>query len=160
MARSFTLCLEHRISPSWLVLLVLKQLSILRLRSLQGYLAAMSASSYSLVSIVQRFGPRVNPMPQALNLALDFWVGLLVRRRKRTSWRVLRSLQGYLAAMSASSYSMVSMVQRFGPLMNPGGAAISLTYNASNLTIPGYGGGMSSAKAVGARGEEGVEHMR
>jgi len=40
------------------------------------------------------------------------------------------------------------MVQRFGPLMNPGGSVISLTYNASNLTIPGYGGGMSSAKAV------------
>ena len=40
------------------------------------------------------------------------------------------------------------MVQRFGPHMNPGGAVISLTYNASNQTIPGYGGGMSSAKAV------------
>lgn len=40
------------------------------------------------------------------------------------------------------------MVQRFGPLMNPGGAVISLTYNASNRIIPGYGGGMSSAKAV------------
>ena len=47
------------------------------------------------------------------------------------------------------------MVQRFGPLMNEGGAVISLTYNASNRIIPGYGGGMSSAKAVsaGARGE-------
>lgn len=43
---------------------------------------------------------------------------------------------------------MVSMVQRFGPLMNEGGSVVSLTYNASNLTIPGYGGGMSSAKAV------------
>ena len=57
-------------------------------------------------------------------------------------------LQGYLAAVSASAYSLVSMVQRFGPHMNPGGAVISLTYNASNQTIPGYGGGMSSAKAV------------
>ena len=50
--------------------------------------------------------------------------------------------------MSASSYSLVSMVQRFGPLMNPGGSVISLTYIASNQVIPGYGGGMSSAKAV------------
>lgn len=58
------------------------------------------------------------------------------------------SRKGYLAAMSASSYSFVSMMQRFGPIMNPGGAAISLTYIASEDVIPGYGGGMSSAKAA------------
>lgn len=46
-------------------------------------------------------------------------------------------MQGYLAALSASSYSYVSMVQRFGPLMNRGGAAISLTYIASERIIPG-----------------------
>lgn len=46
-------------------------------------------------------------------------------------------LQGYLAALSASSYSYVSMLQRFGPLMNQGGAAISLTYIASERIIPG-----------------------
>jgi enoyl-[acyl-carrier protein] reductase I len=62
------------------------------------------------------------------------------------------SRKGYLAALSASSYSYVSMLQRFGPLMNPGGAAISLTYLASERVIPGYGGGMSSAKAVGTLG--------
>ncbi len=45
--------------------------------------------------------------------------------------------QGYLAALSASAYSFVSMVQRFGPIMNPGGAAISLTYLASEKIIPG-----------------------
>jgi len=43
-----------------------------------------------------------------------------------------------LAALSASSYSYVSMVQRFGPLMNEGGAAISLTYIASERIIPGW----------------------
>ena len=58
------------------------------------------------------------------------------------------SRQGYLAAVSASAFSFVSMVQNFGPLMNDGGSCISLTYNASNLVVPGYGGGMSSAKAV------------
>ena len=58
------------------------------------------------------------------------------------------SRNGYLAAMSASSYSFVSMLQRFGPIMNPGGAAVALTYLASNKVIPGYGGGMSSAKAA------------
>jgi enoyl-[acyl-carrier protein] reductase I len=55
---------------------------------------------------------------------------------------------GYLAALSASSYSLVSMVQRFGPLMRDRGAFASLTYLASERVIPGYGGGMSSAKAA------------
>ena len=32
--------------------------------------------------------------------------------------------------------------------MNPGGAAVSLTYVAADRVIPGYGGGMSSAKAA------------
>jgi enoyl-[acyl-carrier protein] reductase I len=58
------------------------------------------------------------------------------------------SRSGYLAAMSASAYSLVSMVSRFGPLMRPGGSFISLTYLASERVIPGYGGGMSSAKAA------------
>jgi enoyl-[acyl-carrier protein] reductase I len=58
------------------------------------------------------------------------------------------SRKGYLAAVGASAYSMVSMVQRFGPLMKPGGSLISLTYMASERVIPGYGGGMSSAKAA------------
>jgi enoyl-[acyl-carrier protein] reductase I len=55
---------------------------------------------------------------------------------------------GYLAAVSASAYSMVSMVQRLGPLMKKGGAAVSLSYLAAERVIPGYGGGMSSAKAA------------
>lgn len=58
------------------------------------------------------------------------------------------SRNGYLAAISASAYSMVSMVQRLAPLMRQGGAFGSLTYMASERIIPGYGGGMSSAKAA------------
>ena len=38
--------------------------------------------------------------------------------------------------------------ERLGPLMRPGGSFISLTYMASEQVIPGYGGGMSSAKAA------------
>eukprot|EP00931_Biecheleriopsis_adriatica_P034130 TRINITY_DN1974_c0_g1_i1.p1 TRINITY_DN1974_c0_g1~~TRINITY_DN1974_c0_g1_i1.p1 ORF type:complete len:382 (-),score=73.74 TRINITY_DN1974_c0_g1_i1:54-1199(-) len=57
------------------------------------------------------------------------------------------SRKGYLAASSASAYSMVSMVQRFGPIMPRGGTVLSLSYIAAERTIPGYGGGMSSAKA-------------
>ena len=58
------------------------------------------------------------------------------------------SRRGYLDAVSASAYSMVSMVQRFGPIMRDSGAFVSLTYLASERVIPGYGGGMSSAKAA------------
>jgi enoyl-[acyl-carrier protein] reductase I len=58
------------------------------------------------------------------------------------------SRNGYLAAVSASAYSLVSMIARFGPLMREGGAVASLTYMASERAIPGYGGGMSSAKAA------------
>jgi len=55
---------------------------------------------------------------------------------------------GYLTAVSVSAYSLTSLVARLGPLMRPGGAFISLTYMASERVIPGYGGGMSSAKAA------------
>lgn len=58
------------------------------------------------------------------------------------------SRKGYLAALSASSYSFVSLLKYFGPIMPAGGAAVSLTYIASERAIPGYGGGMSSAKAA------------
>lgn len=57
------------------------------------------------------------------------------------------SRQGYLAASSASAYSAVSLLQHFAPHMNEGGSFLSLTYIASEKAIPGYGGGMSSAKA-------------
>jgi enoyl-[acyl-carrier protein] reductase I len=58
------------------------------------------------------------------------------------------SRRGYLGAIGVSAYSMVSMVQRFAPLMRPGGAFLSLSYLAAERVIPGYGGGMSSAKAA------------
>ena len=55
---------------------------------------------------------------------------------------------GYLIAVGVSAYSMVSMVSRLSPLMRTGGSFLSLTYMASERVIPGYGGGMSSAKAA------------
>jgi enoyl-[acyl-carrier protein] reductase I len=58
------------------------------------------------------------------------------------------SRKGYLEAVSASSYSALSLIQRLGPLMRPNGSFVSLTYMASERVIPGYGGGMSSAKAA------------
>jgi enoyl-[acyl-carrier protein] reductase I len=58
------------------------------------------------------------------------------------------SRAGYLAAVGVSAYSLVGMLARLGPLMRPGASVLSLTYMASERVIPGYGGGMSSAKAA------------
>jgi enoyl-[acyl-carrier protein] reductase I len=58
------------------------------------------------------------------------------------------SRKGYLSAISASAYSMVSMVQHFAPVMRKRGAFLSLSYMAAERAVPGYGGGMSSAKAA------------
>ncbi len=58
------------------------------------------------------------------------------------------SREGYLAALSASAYSFVSLLQHFGPIMPSGSSALSLTFIAAEKAVPGYGGGMSSAKAA------------
>lgn len=58
------------------------------------------------------------------------------------------SRNGYLGAMSASAYSYVSLIQHLGPLMRPRGSFLGLTYIAGERVVPGYGGGMSSAKAA------------
>ncbi len=58
------------------------------------------------------------------------------------------SRRGYLAAVSVSAYSNVALVRELSPLMRPGGSFLSLTYMASERVIPGYGGGMSTAKAA------------
>ncbi len=58
------------------------------------------------------------------------------------------SRSGYLMAVSVSAYSNVSMIRSLGPLMLPGGAFLSLTFMAGERVVPGYGGGMSSAKAA------------
>ncbi|XP_071709048.1 enoyl-[acyl-carrier-protein] reductase [NADH] 1, chloroplastic-like [Rutidosis leptorrhynchoides] len=60
------------------------------------------------------------------------------------------SRHGYLYAISASSYSFISLLKHFLPIMNPGSATISLNCMASERVLPGcrYGGGMSAAKAA------------
>ncbi len=58
------------------------------------------------------------------------------------------SRSGYLAAVSASSYSFVSLVSHFGPFMNQGAAALTLSYIAAERVVPGYGGGLNAAKAA------------
>jgi enoyl-[acyl-carrier protein] reductase I len=58
------------------------------------------------------------------------------------------SRRGYLGAVGVSAYSNVSLVQRLGPLVRSGGAFLSMSYLAADRVVPGYGGGMSSAKAA------------
>jgi enoyl-[acyl-carrier protein] reductase I len=55
---------------------------------------------------------------------------------------------GYLTAVSVSAYSMIALASKLAPMMRDNGAFLSLTYMASERAIPGYGGGMSSAKAA------------
>ncbi|PWA51772.1 hypothetical protein CTI12_AA461010 [Artemisia annua] len=199
--------------------------------SRNGYLAAISASSYSFISLLQYFVPMMNP--GIIFIAYFIFGGVVssLRRGKFDESRVLpdgslmnitkvypldavydtpedvpddvksnkryagsskwtikevaecvkedfgsidilvhslangpevkkrlsdTSRNGYLAAISASSYSFISLLQYFVPMMNPvikvesiaGGATISLSFNASERVFPGYGGGMSSAKAA------------
>jgi enoyl-[acyl-carrier protein] reductase I len=80
--------------------------------------------------------------------ALDVVVHSLANGPEVKSSLVDTSRRGYLAAVSVSAYSNISLVRHLGPLMSPGGAFVSLTYLAGERVIPGYGGGMSSAKAA------------
>ncbi len=56
--------------------------------------------------------------------------------------------KGYLSAVSVSAYSNIALIRTFAPMMREGGAFLSLTYLAGERVIPGYGGGMSTAKAA------------
>lgn len=58
------------------------------------------------------------------------------------------SRRGYLEAVSVSAYSNIALVRELAPMLRPGGSFVSLTYMAGERVIPGYGGGMSSAKAA------------
>uniref|UniRef100_A0A453SB45 Uncharacterized protein n=1 Tax=Aegilops tauschii subsp. strangulata TaxID=200361 RepID=A0A453SB45_AEGTS len=70
--------------------------------------------------------------------SIDILVHSLANGPEVTKPLLETSRSGYLAAISASSYSFVSLLKHFLPIMNPGGASISLTYIASERTIPGY----------------------
>ena len=80
--------------------------------------------------------------------ALDIVVHSLANAPEVKSPLVDTSRQGYLSAISVSAYSNISLVRHLSPLMRPEGAFLSLSYMAGERVIPGYGGGMSSAKAA------------
>ena len=84
----------------------------------------------------------------AANGGVDIVVHSLANAPEVTKPLLETSRAGYLSAVSVSAYSHVSLVQHLGPLMRSGGSFLSLSYLASARVIPGYGGGMSSAKAA------------
>jgi enoyl-[acyl-carrier protein] reductase I len=79
---------------------------------------------------------------------LDIVIHSLARGEEIGSPLLETSRAGYLGAISASAYSFVSLVQRLGPLLRPGGSFVNLSYLAAERVVPHYGGGMSSAKAA------------
>ena len=80
--------------------------------------------------------------------ALDFIVHSLANGPEVKNPLLETSRSGYLSAVGVSAYSLISLVSRLGPLLRPDASVVSLTYMASERVIPGYGGGMSSAKAA------------
>lgn len=80
--------------------------------------------------------------------SIDILVHAIANGPEVTKPLLETSRNGYLTAVSSSAYSFVSLLKHFGPIMEKNGAAVSLTYIAADKVIPGYGGGMSSAKAA------------
>lgn len=96
----------------------------------------------SISSVVERFKKDFGEQP------LDIVVHSLANGPEVKKPLLQTSRKGYLAAVGASAYSFAALVQRFGPIVKPGGSFLGLTYLAGERVIPGYGGGMSSAKAA------------
>jgi enoyl-[acyl-carrier protein] reductase I len=80
--------------------------------------------------------------------SLDIVIHSLANAPEVKSPLVDTSRSGYLSAISVSAYSNISLVRHLAPLMRQGGSFLSLSYMAGERVIPGYGGGMSSAKAA------------
>ena len=97
---------------------------------------------FSIDGLAQRLVADFGPQP------LDIVIHSLANGPEVKKPLLETSRPGYLAAVSVSAFSLVGLLQRLGPLMRSGGSALSLTYMASERVVPGYGGGMSSAKAA------------
>lgn len=79
---------------------------------------------------------------------IDIFVHALANAPEVKNPLLETSRSGYLSALSNSSYSFISLIKYFAPIMPKGSSALTLSYIASEKAIPGYGGGMSSAKAA------------
>jgi len=97
---------------------------------------------FSVAGVAARFREDFGERP------LDIVVHSLANAPEVKSPLIETSRRGYLEAIGVSAYSNVSLVRTFAPMLRSGGSFLSLTYMASERVIPGYGGGMSSAKAA------------
>lgn len=102
----------------------------------------------SIQAAVDRLRTDFGSEPSAQDGVLDIVVHSLANGPEVKNVLLETSRKGYLGAIGVSAYSMISMVQRFSPIMRKGGSFLSLSYMAAERVIPGYGGGMSSAKAA------------
>ncbi|HXC25445.1 MAG TPA: enoyl-[acyl-carrier-protein] reductase, partial [Gemmatimonadaceae bacterium] len=109
---------------------------------LRGNKRYKDVGDFSIDGLVQRLTGDFGEQP------LDIVVHALANGPEVKKPLLETSRAGYLAAVGVSAYSMVSLANRLSPLVRAGGAFLSLTYMASERAIPGYGGGMSSAKAA------------
>lgn len=101
-----------------------------------------SVGDFSIAGIAERLAQDFGDKP------LDIVVHSLANGPEVKKPLLETSRSGYLTAVSVSAYSFVAMVSRLAPLMRPKGSVLSLSYLAAIRVCPGYGGGMSSAKAA------------
>jgi enoyl-[acyl-carrier protein] reductase I len=97
---------------------------------------------FTIAGVVERITADFGPTP------VDIVVHSLANGPEVRNPLLDTSRRGYLDAISVSAYSNIALVRAFGPLMRDGGNFLSLTYMAGERVIPGYGGGMSTAKAA------------
>ncbi|HPF61949.1 MAG TPA: enoyl-[acyl-carrier-protein] reductase [Gemmatimonadales bacterium] len=97
---------------------------------------------FTIAGLVERLVTDFGPTP------VDIVVHSLANGPEVRNPLLDTSRRGYLEAVSVSAYSNLALMRALGPLMRPGGSFLSLTYMAGERVIPGYGGGMSSAKAA------------
>jgi enoyl-[acyl-carrier protein] reductase I len=97
---------------------------------------------FTIAGVVERLTADFGPHP------VDIVVHSLANGPEVRNPLLDTSRRGYLDAISVSAYSNIALVRAFGPLMRAGGNFLSLTYMAGERVIPGYGGGMSTAKAA------------
>ncbi len=97
---------------------------------------------FSIAGLVERLTGDFGETP------LDIVVHSLANAPEVKKELIDTSRAGYLSAVSVSAYSNIALVRALAPLMREGGSFLSLTYMAGERVIPGYGGGMSSAKAA------------
>ncbi|MFO0726595.1 MAG: SDR family oxidoreductase [Myxococcota bacterium] len=103
---------------------------------------AYSDSDVSIAGAVAKYKELSNGAP------LDILIHAVAFSPEIQKSHLDTSRKAYLMAQSISSYSLVALTRAAMPLMSGRNASIiGLSYVAAERVVPGYGGGMASAKA-------------